>query len=347
MQSYRLIVNRLVVAAAVAGAILAGGQGLPAEAANPAVTTNLPTTVAIAPALSTVSVQPGGTDAWVTFTSTVPSTARVEVQQAGLKNIDPVMVASGTEPAGHHPIGGVGSPVATSVGAVNASDPVAPVYETTHKLHLTNLKPGTSYHASVSASTQAGDQLSSQVRFDTLQERVRITVDTIDLQHGGALFGDNTVWWYLGVSWGGTGYQPVSAQGSVTTCFPSNDSGDPMERVVGVCQTGSYGIHRIPLSYRLKVRQRCADRHREVPAPTGCNAHVFAEDGRPLLWRDQHEVNTAPKSLANNGVAMCSLDVLHPVRLRAEHRHEIAFALHGGDYHRIRAPATGPASTDF
>jgi hypothetical protein len=131
------------------------------------------------------------------------------------------------------------------------------------------------------------------------------------------------------------------------TCFPSNDSGDPMERVVGVCQTGSYGIHRIPLSYRLKVRQRCADRHREVPAPTGCNAHVFAEDGRPLLWRDQHEVNTAPKSLANNGVAMCSLDVLHPVRLRAEHRHEIAFALHGGDYHRIRAPATGPASTDF
>jgi hypothetical protein len=224
---------------------------LPAEAANPAVTTNLPTTVAIAPALSTVSVQPGGTDAWVTFTSTVPSTARVEVQQAGLKNIDPVMVASGTEPAGHHPIGGVGSPVATSVGAVNASDPVAPVYETTHKLHLTNLKPGTSYHASVSASTQAGDQLSSQVRFDTLQERVRITVDTIDLQHGGALFGDNTVWWYLGVSWGGTGYQPVSAQGSVTTCFPSNDSGDPMERVVGVCQTGSYGDGTfVPLNNR-------------------------------------------------------------------------------------------------
>ena len=69
--------------------------------------------------------------------------------------------------------------------------------------------------------------------------------------------------------------------------------------------------------------------------------------GAPLLWRLQHEVHPAPASLPEHGLAVRGLDVLHPIRLRTEHRDEIVLALHGGDHDSGRASAAGYATTDF
>ena len=66
-----------------------------------------------------------------------------------------------------------------------------------------------------------------------------------------------------------------------------------------------------------------------------------------MLRRNYHEVNTAAGSLTDNGVAMRGLNILHPIRFRAEHRYEVTFALHGCDHQRVRASATGCATVDF
>jgi hypothetical protein len=77
------------------------------------------------------------------------------------------------------------------------------------------------------------------------------------------------------------------------------------------------------------------------------DSHVLSEDGCPLLRRHCHEMNTASASLTDNGVALRGLDILHPIRFRAEHRDEVTFALHGGDYHGVRACAAGYATMNF
>src|SRR5438552_12128549 len=106
-------------------------------------------------------------------------------------------------------------------------------------------------------------------------------------------------------------------------------------------------IQRITLRNRLEIGQRRADGEREVLAAAQRDAHVLAEDGCPLLRRHRHEANAAMAPLADYGVAMRGLDVLHPIRPRAEHRYEVMFALHGGDHHGDRASAAGCAATDF
>ena len=77
------------------------------------------------------------------------------------------------------------------------------------------------------------------------------------------------------------------------------------------------------------------------------DSHVLSEDGCPLLWRHRHEVNPASVSLTNDRVTMRSLDVLHPIGFRAEHRHEVTFALHGGDDHGVRASVARYATIHF
>src|SRR5215467_8033561 len=77
------------------------------------------------------------------------------------------------------------------------------------------------------------------------------------------------------------------------------------------------------------------------------DSHVFSEDRCPLLWRHCHKVNAASSSLTNKGVAIRSLDILHPIGFRTEHRYEETLAVHGGDDHGNRASAPGLAAFNF
>ena len=43
------------------------------------------------------------------------------------------------------------------------------------------------------------------------------------------------------------------------------------------------------------------------------DAHVFPEDRRPSFWRHRQKVNAATAALADDGIAMRGLDILHPV----------------------------------
>src|SRR5512133_1112631 len=93
------------------------------------------------------------------------------------------------------------------------------------------------------------------------------------------------------------------------------------------------------LGDRLEVGQRRADGEREVLSAARCDAHVLPQDWCPLLRWHCHEVNGPSTSLTDHGVTMRSLDVLHPIRPRTEHRYLVTAARHGGDHHWIRASA--------
>jgi transposase InsO family protein len=86
-------------------------------------------------------------------------------------------------------------------------------------------------------------------------------------------------------------------------------------------------VHRITLGDRLELGQRCAYGEREVLSAARRDSHVLAEDWCPPLRRHRHEVNRASASLADNGVAMRRFDVFRPVRVGAEHRYQVTFAL--------------------
>ena len=77
------------------------------------------------------------------------------------------------------------------------------------------------------------------------------------------------------------------------------------------------------------------------------DSHVLSEDRCPLFRRHCDEVNAASASLTDNGVALRGLDILHPIRFRAEHRYEVTFAFHGGDHHGVRSCAAGCATMNF
>ena len=58
-------------------------------------------------------------------------------------------------------------------------------------------------------------------------------------------------------------------------------------------------------------------------------------------------MNSESASLTDNGIAMRGFDILHPIRVRTEHRYEVTFALYGGDHHGVRASAAGCAAINF
>ena len=58
-------------------------------------------------------------------------------------------------------------------------------------------------------------------------------------------------------------------------------------------------------------------------------------------------VNTASASLTDNSFAVCSFDILHPVRLQIEHRYEIVLPIHRGNDHGIRVYAAGLVHLNF
>jgi hypothetical protein len=215
--AYRSFVSRFTIAAGLAVAVL-GGAAMPAPAAGIDPIGPAPVrTLGPVTSLSTINVQPGGTVATVSFTSSEPTSASVSVKPAG------------TSTGGHLPVaGGVALP--TSVAVSIGDTPSVPVYETSHSVKLTQLKPNTAYDVDVSAQTQSGVQLSGQAHFSTYHQRVRVTFDGIDITQGGAMFGDASPRWFGNLAW----RYPVRTSGapddaSSHWCFP-----------IG-CDFGSYG----------------------------------------------------------------------------------------------------------
>ena len=88
-------------------------------------------------------------------------------------------------------------------------------------------------------------------------------------------------------------------------------------------------VHRITLCDLLELRQRLVDNHRQVVAPSRRDAHVLAEDGSPFGRGYTNEVDGALESVTEDGIAMSGLDVLDPIRPRAEHRNQVLFCLLG------------------
>jgi hypothetical protein len=238
MTGYRVLAKRLFFAAGVAGTLLGGaalhvpaagadsGRPLLPIAAAPsgggAGTTTAPgsnPSGSTAPlVLSAISFDPGGTEAWVSFTSSQPTSAWVTAKPASVVAPD--------------------APVATHPGGSGGPPPLVPP-STSHRVQLTNLKSNTTYVTTVLAETPDGVSVTQQAQFTTLKERVRITAESVDITQGAAVYGDNTVMWTFDVKWGpASGYHPPSANGATSTCYPSTDSGSPQG---GICQSASHG----------------------------------------------------------------------------------------------------------
>jgi hypothetical protein len=90
-------------------------------------------------------------------------------------------------------------------------------------IHRTGLTPSTTYELDVFATTQAGAKLTAHARFTTRKQRVRVTLDKIDICDGGDTFGSGEPTWFWKV--GFNGY-------TVQDCYP---------QVGGDCQEGSAG----------------------------------------------------------------------------------------------------------
>jgi hypothetical protein len=79
----------------------------------------------------------------------------------------------------------------------------------------------------------------------------------------------------------------------------------------------------------------------DVGAGAGGDRQVPAQDGWPLLDRHLLQAHLLVPTVAQHRPAVGGPDVAHPVRLLAQHRHEVAVAVHLGDHHGERddAPA--------
>jgi hypothetical protein len=106
-------------------------------------------------------------------------------------------------------------------------------------------------------------------------------------------------------------------------------------------------VHRITPGDHLEIRQQRADTEWEVLSAAQLYSHVLSKDRRPLLRRYRYEVNAASASLTDEGVSTRGFDIFHPIRFGSEHRYQVAFALQGGDHHRVGTYAAGFATTNF
>jgi hypothetical protein len=185
-----------------------------------------------APTLSPISVQVGGTEATLSFTSSEPVAATVSLQ--------PSSSASGaSQILNPGPTGSTSGPISDNrppVTGGRAGIDIPPAnFEASHQIPLRNLTSNTAYEATISGRTRGGTPVTGHVQFHTAKLRVAITLQTIDIIHDGATYGDNTVQWSFGVTWGG---YPHASSGQTSFCFPQSGYDHPN---VGVpCQDGSY-----------------------------------------------------------------------------------------------------------
>ena len=156
------------------------------------------TSFTTAPLVLGLTVQALGTEATVRFTTAESASATVAYQ----------------------PTGGAGGG-----GQAQSS------YGTTHEVKLTGLTSNTQYEVTVTAET-TGRKYTSQTRFTTSKQRVRVTLREINVTKDGDWFGDGDPTWFLRLEWAG---------GQTGGCYPNNGN---------ICETGSHGEGRfVPKNY--------------------------------------------------------------------------------------------------
>jgi hypothetical protein len=161
--------------------------------------------------ISPLKVQATGTEATITFTTAEP---------AYITNIHKPVNA----PAAANPTPATGRPTPAQI--VDAQFFGVRTYATAHELKLAGLKSNTTYDATITAETKAGQKHTASTRFTTSKQRVRVTLREINITADGDSFvkGDGEPTWYLRLLWKG---------GSAGGCFPTT------------CNPRSYGEGRI------------------------------------------------------------------------------------------------------
>jgi hypothetical protein len=203
MPNHHPFVRRLGIAAGVAAAIvstvafhgtIAGAQPAPAVVGG---------SIAVAaPSISALHVQAGGTAASVSFTTSEPTAIAFDLT-------GPSAVPAPVSPAPRGPLGDARAPL--TGGATTGELPAADAYQTQHLLPLTQLTSNTTYDLVVAATTQSGQRLSAQTRFTTPAKRLRVTLESIEIEDDGDLIGKGEPRWIVDLAWTG---------GALTRCYP-------------------------------------------------------------------------------------------------------------------------------
>lgn len=190
-----------------------------------AIITPIPVTVVPQP-VANVSVQASGTGATVTVTSREPTSIAVSAGPflfTGAQSGAGSGSGSSSLPSSGAQLPGTGT---ASLGGSGAS------FATSHTVKLTGLSSNSTYSANVTGQTQAGENFTQQVVFQTLKERIRVSLETIDIGNNGAIYGGSDMAWGSVLQFYGGNSQPPGPLGNVLLCYP---------RSSGVCSTGNFG----------------------------------------------------------------------------------------------------------
>ncbi len=170
------------------------------------------------PLSAAIAVQPFGTRAEVTVTTSLPTVIHSTVTAAGEATVPPSDAGAGTPPDGGIEPGFVLAPSS---------------YVTTHAYTVANLTANTAYTLNVEATTLDGQRSAASASFTTLKRRVRVTLRTIDISDDGDLFGDGEPLWLMALHY----KRAAGGEGAVGACYPLPPG--------SICEAGSYGEGRV------------------------------------------------------------------------------------------------------
>jgi hypothetical protein len=165
-----------------------------------------------------IAVQPFGTRAAVTVTTSLPTVIHSTVAPEGEATAPPSAAAGSAAPPG---------------GALQPGVVLAPSsYVTTHDYTVANLTADTGYTLAVEATTLDGQRADASASFTTLKRRVRVTLREIDIADDGDLFGDGEPLWLIALNY----KNAAGGEGAVGACYPLPPG--------SICEAGSYGEGR-------------------------------------------------------------------------------------------------------
>jgi hypothetical protein len=187
-------------------------------------------------------------------------------------------------------------------------------YATTHEHKLTGLTSNTAYDVTVTAETRSGQKHTAQTRFTTLNKRIRITLESIDIKDDGdGIFtGNGEPVWGVNLTW-------TSSAGASTPqryCYPIPCTwGDFSEgRITPRNSAGELPViifaeqnfDHFPDTVSLKVDAKEFDTVDYLPHLVDCitsivdGGCVLGEE-TPTMWRVPQGVENASKRLVVRG----------------------------------------------
>jgi hypothetical protein len=174
------------------------------------------------------------------------------------------------------PRGGVGGLPIGGVLSTNDGPPPPPNYTTQHQIALKNLASNTEYEVSVTATTKSGTKLNASARFRTLKQRLRVTLEQIDIQDDGDSFlrGDGEPRWRMDLTFNGTPNR---------ICFPLDCS-----------EYGNYGEGRIvPRDPSGNLLAWLLPEEIWIPMPEVLTISVQAKEDDGPITGNPHQLSTA------------------------------------------------------